>query len=149
MLFLMDDELQAGHLWELTVRLGQESHQLIQHGNDGAALHLSHHDIVVVRQHREEVAIGQIASLHLVADTTAVEDGDIRTRYQTESIGYDIASIGLCHTVDLITLVVRDTQVHLAMAHQSARLCMKHGIDAIHHLCHICIPLLHALDGDE
>ena len=149
MLFLVDDELHARHLWELSVGLRQESHQLIQHREDGTTLHFCHYDIVVVRQQRKKVAIGQIARLHLITDTATVQYGNIRACHKAEGIRYDVACIGLSHTVDLITLVIRNTQIYIAMTHQSARLCVQHGIDAIHYFCHVCILLLHALDGDE
>ena len=62
------------HLWELTIRLRQDTNQFRQHGKDGTTFHFRHHNIVVVRQQGEKVAISQVARLHLITNTATVED---------------------------------------------------------------------------
>ena len=68
----VDGVTQAGALWEIAVEQGDERRAACQHL---LQLLSAHHDApqgIVVRQHADDVAVGDVASLDVVADAATV-----------------------------------------------------------------------------
>ena len=104
----MDGETETGDLWEVTIKHGHEGcatgeHRLQLFGADHDAA-----QSVVVRQHADDVAIGDIACVDVVTDTAAVLHTDV---------GFQGIAIGICHDIAGIRLLSANDPLVVLVAH--------------------------------
>ena len=104
----MDGETETGDLWEVTIKHGHEGcatgeHRLQLFGADHDAA-----QSVVVRQHADDVAIGDIACVDVVTDTAAVLHTDV---------GFQGIAIGICHDIAGIRLLSANDPLVVRVAH--------------------------------
>ncbi len=101
----VEGEAQSGHLWEVAVEHGSHRRTAREHGlylltTDGNAS-----QGVVVGQHADDVAIGDVASADVVTDATSVLHTDVSLHGMAVGIGHDVAGIGL-HATNLHLVVL-------------------------------------------
>ena len=104
----MDGETETGDLWEVTIKHGHEGcatgeHRLQLFGADHDAA-----QSVVVRQHADDVAIGDIACVDVVTDTATVLHTDV---------GFQGIAIGICHDIAGIRLLSANDPLVVRVAH--------------------------------
>ena len=101
----VEGEAQSGYLWEVAVEHGSHRRTAREHGlylltTDGNAS-----QGVVVGQHADDVAIGDVASADVVTDATTVLHTDVSLHGMAVGIGHDVAGIGL-HATNLHLVVL-------------------------------------------
>ena len=106
MALAVDGETEARDLWEVTVEhrykgraAGEHRLQLFGADHDAA-------QGVVVGQHADDVAIGDIACVDVVTDTTAVLHADVGLQGIAVGIGHEVAGIGLLSAYDPLVVLV-------------------------------------------
>ena len=104
----MDGETETGDLWEVTIKHGHEGcatgeHRLQLFGAD--------HDAtqgIIVGQHADDVAIGDIACVDVVTDTAAVLHTDV---------GFQGIAVGISHKVTSIRFLSANDPLVVLVAH--------------------------------
>ena len=145
----MDGETQAGDLWEVAVEYGYESraageHRLQLFGGD--------HDTaqgIVVRQHADDVAIGDVALFNIVTDTTAILQTDVGFHGIAVGVGHEVAGIRLLASHNPLVVFIAHHEGVVAVTYLLGGNGLHLLVDVFCGITHRIILIINLLTLDE